>query len=80
MSDKLSRLNDVLTAGEFEGVKFTVLDRPIKIGDTYLASGNLEMKLLTVKDINHAHGFVVPVENGYAFNTNRCIPIELHFD
>lgn len=71
-------LNKVLDAGEFEGVKFSRLDRPIQEGDTYLAARNTGPHLLTARKVDRTWSWVVPEEDAYSFDIRECVPIQLH--
>lgn len=79
-----ARLQAVVEAGEFEGVPFKLLRRPIQVGDTYLAARNTGPHLLTAREIVREEGFtggyVCPVENAYAFDIPECIPIEFQIE
>lgn len=68
----------VLEAQEFEGVSFTVLDKELEPGDSYLAQRNTGVKLLTVKKNVKDLAFIVPVEMSYSYDTGECIPIQLN--
>lgn len=67
----------ILEAGQFEGITFEVLDRPIVDGDTYFACRNTSPRLLTARKVDQDNLWVLPVENAYAFDLGECIPIRL---
>lgn len=68
---------EALETGLVEGVPFKlILDRGIRVGDTYLAERNAGLKLLTAAGID-PEGWVYPVEIAYCYDCGECIPIEL---
>lgn len=71
-------MKQVLESGEFEGVKFLVSsDQRFFPGDTYLAARNTGPHLLTVRYVERAGGWIVPVEMAYSFDLGECVKIEL---
>lgn len=64
---------------EIEGVIFHMIGdwKSLKIGDNYVAGRNVEIKLLTVKEICKNHGIIRSVENEYAYDLNECYKVEI---
>jgi hypothetical protein len=80
----MARLKAALAVGEFEGLRFTVLDRPVQVGDTYLAARNTGPHVLTARKVvpyptpenglTHG-GWVVAQEPAYSFDLGECVPV-----
>lgn len=64
---------DLEDAAIFLGVR--ILDRPVQVGDMYLAGRNTGVKLLTATRIDHRR-WVENAEGFYPFDTWECVPVE----
>jgi hypothetical protein len=75
-------MKKAMETGEFEGIPFRLLGRPLQEGDTYLAERNSEvgLVLLTCRKNDVENRWVEPVESAYFYNTGECIGIELLFN
>lgn len=74
-----ANLHRAIDQGEFEGVPFKVTGKreDIEPGDTYLAERNSGVKLFTCKSHNRDENWIVPVEDGYLYDTWECVRIKL---
>jgi hypothetical protein len=66
----------------FEGVRLrkTKDGADLLPGDTYVAERNSGPKLLTVREINHIQGWIIPQENAYVFDIYECVGVEIADD
>lgn len=64
---------DYQDAAAFMGLR--ILDRPVEVGDLYLAGRNTGIKLLTASKIDPRH-WVESVEGAYPYDCSECMPVE----
>ncbi|WIB65830.1 hypothetical protein [Curtobacterium sp. MCBD17_040] len=71
---------ETIRTGLVEGVPFTLSGdgADIRPGDTDIAERNSGLKLLTCRQNDVEHGWVLPEEIAYPFDTFECFQVELH--
>lgn len=77
----MTNLERLRQAGQinFEGAQLVYVGEwdALAVGDTYLAERNTGPKLLTVKRVDQAGGFVVPREPAYCYDLSEVVKVEV---